>query len=48
VRDFTRVLDGQYRDLEPPAGADALTVSAEHSPHRIVEQVAVYVTRLRI
>src|SRR5699024_6117803 len=29
VRDFTRVLDGQYRDLEPPS--DALSLSAELS-----------------
>ena len=42
VRDFTRVLDGQYRDLEPPS--DALTLSAELSPRQIVEQAAEYLT----
>ncbi|MEI9939611.1 MAG: gluconokinase, GntK/IdnK-type [Pseudomonadota bacterium] len=43
VRDFARVLDGQYQDLEPPL--DAFTVSAELSPEQIVEQAAAYVTR---
>jgi len=43
VRDFTRVLDGQFRDLEPPA--DALTLSAELSPEEIVEQATAYVRR---
>jgi carbohydrate kinase (thermoresistant glucokinase family) len=38
VRDYDEILDGQYRDLEPPA--EALTVSAELSPLEIVEQVA--------
>jgi len=40
VRDFTRILAGQYRDLEPPA--DALTVSAELSPEAIVERAVAY------
>ncbi len=43
VRDFTRLLDGQYRDLEPPQ--NALSLSAELSPAEIVEQAAEYVTR---
>ncbi len=43
VRDFTRLLDGQYRDLEPPS--DALRVSAELAPEVIVEQAAAYVAR---
>ena len=43
VRNFTRLLDGQYRDLEPPT--NALTLSAEQSPEQIVEQAAAYVTR---
>lgn len=38
VRDFDRLLDGQYRDLELPS--DALTVSAELTPSEIVERVA--------
>ena len=42
VRDFTRILAGQYRDLEPPKGA--LTVPAVLSPQVIVEQAARYVT----
>jgi len=41
VRDFSRLLDGQYRDLEPPT--NALTVSAELSPEAIVERAAAYV-----
>jgi len=41
VRDFARVLDGQYRDLEPPR--EALTLSAELTPEQIVEQAAAYV-----
>src|SRR5450432_4026246 len=36
VRDYDRILDGQYRDLEPPAAA--ITVSAELSPREIVER----------
>lgn len=40
VRDFSRLLDGQYRDLEPPA--NALTVSAELSPESIVDCAAAY------
>jgi len=42
VRDFARILDGQYRDLEPPA--DALLVSAELAPEQIVERAASYLT----
>jgi gluconokinase len=38
VRDFDRLLDGQYRDLEPPS--DAVTVSAELSPAEIVDRAA--------
>ena len=41
VRDFARVLDGQYRDLEPPH--DALTISGALSPASIVDQAAAYV-----
>jgi len=37
VRDFDRLLDGQYRDLEPPS--DAISVSAELSPEAIVEHI---------
>ncbi|HEX2671347.1 MAG TPA: gluconokinase, GntK/IdnK-type [Polyangiaceae bacterium] len=40
VRDFTRILAGQYRDLEPPT--EALTVSAELSPEAIVERAVAY------
>lgn len=46
VRDFARLLDGQYRDLEPPA--DALRLSAELSPEQIVEQAAAYVALARV
>jgi len=45
VRDFTRILDGQYRDLEPPT--NALTVSAELSPEAIVERAVAYVAPAR-
>lgn len=45
VRDFTRILDGQFRDLEPPT--DALSISAELSPEQIVEQAATYVALAR-
>ena len=45
VRDFTRLLDGQYRDLEPPSDEHALSLSAESSPADIVEQAAAYVAR---
>ena len=45
VRDFARLLDGQYRDLEPPA--DALWVSAELGPEQIVEQAIAYVALAR-
>jgi carbohydrate kinase (thermoresistant glucokinase family) len=41
VRDFDRLLDGQYRDLEPPKSA--LHLSAELSPSDIVDQAARYV-----
>jgi carbohydrate kinase (thermoresistant glucokinase family) len=36
VRDFDRLLDGQFRDLEPPK--DAIVISAELSPAEIVER----------
>ena len=42
VRDFARILDGQYRDLEAPR--DALRVSARLSGEQIVERAAAYVT----
>ena len=45
VRDFARLLAGQYRDLEPPA--DALRVSAELSPELIVDRAAAYVRLAR-
>ncbi|HEY5374708.1 MAG TPA: gluconokinase, GntK/IdnK-type [Polyangiaceae bacterium] len=38
VRDFDHILDGQFRDLEPPM--DANTISAELSPPEIVERAA--------
>ncbi|HEY3595561.1 MAG TPA: gluconokinase, GntK/IdnK-type [Polyangiaceae bacterium] len=38
VRDFDHLLDGQFRDLEPPT--DAITISAELSPSEIVERAA--------
>jgi len=38
VKDFDRLLDGQFRDLEPPEGA--IAVSAELTPAEIVQQVA--------
>jgi carbohydrate kinase (thermoresistant glucokinase family) len=38
VRDYDKILDGQYRDLEPPS--NALTISAELSPREIVERAA--------
>ena len=43
VRDFSRLLDGQYRDLEAPS--EGIRVSAELTPEQIVEQATVYVTR---
>jgi len=45
VRDFARILAGQYRDLEPPT--DALTVSAELSPKVIVERAVEYLLPAR-
>jgi gluconokinase len=36
VRDFDHLLDGQFRDLEPPT--DAITISAELAPAEIVER----------
>jgi len=45
VRDFARLLDGQYRDLEPPT--DALWVSAASSPKTIVERACAYVAQGR-
>ena len=47
VRDFRRLLDGQYRDLEPPALTEAFTVSAELGPEQIVERAAAYVALAR-
>lgn len=44
VRDFKRLLDGQYRDLQAPE--DALTIAAELSPEAIVERAAAYVGRV--
>ena len=38
VRDFDHLLDGQFRDLEPPT--DAITISAELSPAEILERAA--------
>jgi carbohydrate kinase (thermoresistant glucokinase family) len=43
VRDFQHLLDGQYRDLEPPKAA--LTLSAELPPDQIVDAAAAYVRR---
>ena len=43
VRDFDRLLDGQYRDLEPPI--DALTLSAELAPAELVERAAALLTQ---
>ena len=43
VRDFTHILDGQFRDLEAPT--DALSVSAKLSVQQIVERAAAYVSR---
>jgi carbohydrate kinase (thermoresistant glucokinase family) len=45
VGEFARLLDGQYRDLEPPR--DALRLSAELPPEQIVEQAAAYVALAR-
>jgi carbohydrate kinase (thermoresistant glucokinase family) len=45
VRDFTQILAGQYRDLEPPT--HALTVSAELSPEAIVERAVAYLAPAR-
>ena len=36
VRDFDQLLDGQFRDLEPPAGA--IAILAESSPTEIVSR----------
>lgn len=38
VRDFDKILDGQYRDLEPPT--NAIAISAELGPREIVERAA--------
>jgi len=40
IRDFQRVLAGQYRDLEPPQ--EGITVSAELPPAEIVERVMAF------
>lgn len=45
VRDFSRILAGQYRDLEPPT--DALTLSAELPPEAIVERAVAYLVPAR-
>jgi carbohydrate kinase (thermoresistant glucokinase family) len=42
VREFQHLLDGQYRDLEPPQ--DALHVSADLPPAEIVASASAYVT----
>ncbi len=38
VRDFDKILDGQYRDLETPT--NAISISAELTPREIVERAA--------
>lgn len=38
VGEFRHLLDGQYRDLEPPS--DAITIDAELAPAEIVERVS--------
>jgi carbohydrate kinase (thermoresistant glucokinase family) len=38
IRDYDRVLSGQYADLEPPS--EAIVVSAELGPDEIVERAA--------
>ncbi len=40
VREFAHLLDGQYRDLEPPR--EGITVSAELPPNEIVERVVAW------
>ena len=45
VRDFTGILDGQYRDLEPPT--EALTVPALLSPEQIIQRALAYVASAR-
>jgi carbohydrate kinase (thermoresistant glucokinase family) len=45
VRDSAHILDGQYRDLEPPS--DALTISATLSTSEIVERAAVSLEQTR-
>ncbi len=45
VGEFARLLDGQYRDLEPPC--DALTVPAELEPAALVARAAAYVALAR-
>jgi len=42
VRDFSQLLAGQYRDLEPPS--DAISVPAKLSPEAIVERVLALLT----
>lgn len=37
VKDFRRILDGQFRDLEEPA--DAVTVSVGFPPDKIVDEI---------
>lgn len=43
VRDFAQLLDGQYRDLEPPS--EGLTLHAELSPAELVSQAVASLTR---
>lgn len=43
VRDFQHLLDGQYRDLEPPV--EALKLSAELPPEDIVAAAVAYIGR---
>ena len=43
VRDYDKILDGQYRDLEPPKAA--LSISAELGPREIVERAARLLSR---
>ncbi|HYP76695.1 MAG TPA: gluconokinase, GntK/IdnK-type [Polyangiaceae bacterium] len=45
VCDFTGILDGQYRDLEPPT--EALTVPALLSPEQIIQRALAYVASAR-
>jgi carbohydrate kinase (thermoresistant glucokinase family) len=46
VRDFARLLDGQYRDLEAPR--HALTLAAAQGPQALVEQAAAYLALAQV